>query len=160
MDTVGECMSLSGLFPSVSTCNRKSTLKCCHVASAHTHTAPSQPYTIPQPLVPELAMVKWRKLTIVLCLSKHMHTSSSHHRHHYTHWTQTWRGQNQPTVKHLFCKWARRENCQGFNWGCKAHESLCGKPGREVLLVWHSLEVVDTSGAKSLQPWVWGRPRW
>lgn len=36
MDTVGEYTPLSGLFPSVSTCNRKSTLKCCHAASART----------------------------------------------------------------------------------------------------------------------------
>lgn len=126
--TLGECTSLSGLFPSVSTCNRKSTLKCCHVASAHTHTAPSQPYTIPQPLLPELAMVKSRKLTIVVRLSKHRHTSSSHHRHHYTY---NGHGHGEGKINLLwsicFTSEPEEKTVRGFNWGRKARESLCRK---------------------------------
>lgn len=53
MDIASECTPLSGLFPSVSICNKKSTPKCCYVVMAHTYP---RPFSIPQHLVPELAM--------------------------------------------------------------------------------------------------------
>lgn len=40
MDTANEWTPLSGLFPSVSTWNKKSTPKCCHVVMAHTYPCP------------------------------------------------------------------------------------------------------------------------
>lgn len=132
----------------------------------YTHTpTPSQPFTVPQSLVPELAMSKRRKLKIVPSLSKHMHASSSRHHHHYTH-NEHRRGEHninflwsiyfasrweEPEEKRRESQKSQKRKLSGdLLWGWKAHRCLWRKPRREVPLAWHSLKVVDSRRAENL----------
>lgn len=99
MDTVSEIMPLSGLFPSVSTCNRKSTLKCCHVVSAHTYPRPFSALHNPSTFGPWISYGHVKgAYDCSMSFKAHAYLFLTPPPSLQTHWAQTVRGQKSATL--------------------------------------------------------------